>query len=1016
MNLAALSVRNWQSTLIAFAFLAALGINAFINIPRAEDPTFNAPGFYVSVIAPGMEARDVEQLIIRPIEDGLNELEDIDEIRASASPGAAAISVQFSWSSDAERKYDDLVREMNVLTPQLPAGIQELKVHKGNPGLTNIVQIALVGNVPYRTLFEAADDLSDRIKRAPGVRESEVWGVPQPEMRVSLDLGRMAAEGVSPASVAAAISGANQALPGGGLDMEGRHFIVKSTGIFKSVDQLANVPIMASNGTIVRVRDIAKVDWSTDEANYVARFNGRRAVYVTANMRDGANVFRVRDAILAKLKDVEPTLPDGVKAELGFDQSLNVGRRLSSLQEDFLLAVALVIITLLPLGLRASLVVMISIPLSLLIAIACLDGIGFSLNQLSISGFVLALGLLVDDSIVVVENISRHLRAGKSAVEAAIAGVGQISAAVIGCTATLMLAFLPLLFLPEGAGAFIRSLPAAVLLAVGASLVVSLTIVPFLSSRILKSDGPTEGNAALRTVMAGVNALYRPLLKRALMKPLATALIALGIFIFALALIPLVGFSLFPSADLPEFTVEITLPDGVALSRTDAALQFVEKGLAAEPDVENVMSDLGRGNPRIYYNVNQRGPGTNVADVFVTLHTYTPGRTQALFERLRDRFARYPGAHILLREFENGPPIEAPVAVRVIGSNLEVLRLLSQRVERVLHAAPGIRDIDNPMRTWRTDLQIHVDQSKAALLGVPAGAADTALHLALAGTRVGLFRDAHGKQYPITLRAPLAEHYGPEVLKQIYVPTLSGAGIPLEQVADFSFDASPSRIERYNRERSVTVTAFTVAGYNTASVTDDVFRRLDSVALPRGYRFAAGGQAQASQRTFAGVGNAALLACFGILAVLVMEFRSFRSTLIVASVIPLGITGGVLGLFVSGYTLSFTAVIGMIALVGIEIKNSILLVDFTRQLQEKGVGLRDAIEQAGHIRFLPILLTSATAIGGLLPLALQGSGLYSPLACVIIGGLVTSTLLSRLVTPAVYLLLAPKTEISSEAS
>jgi multidrug efflux pump subunit AcrB len=1008
VNLAALSVRNWQFTLIAFAFLATLGISAFLTIPRAEDPSFNAPFFYVTIVAPGMEARDVEQLIIRPIEDGLNELEDIDEIRATAEPGAANVNIQFSWNADPERKYDDLVREINVLQGQLPAGITELTVRKGEPGLTDIVQIALVGDVPYRTLYEAADELADHIKRAHGVRQSEVWGAPTPEMRVSLDLGRMAALGVTADAVSTAIAGANQALPNGGIDVGTRQFIVKSTGVFKNAARLEDVPIVSSNGTIVRVRDIARVGWSTEEPNYIARYNGRRAVFVTANMRDGENIFGVRNNILAIVRDYTPSLPEGVTAQTGFDQSHNVERSLSRLQSDFVLAIFLVLVTLIPLGVRAAIVVMISIPLSLLIALACLNGLGYSLNQLSIAGFVLALGLLVDDSIVVVENISRHLREGKTPLEAAIAGVSQIGSAVFGCTATLLLAFLPLLFLPEGSGAFIRSLPVSVLLAVSASLFVSLTIIPFLSSRILAPEDNVEGNIVLRGVMGFVHAVYRPLLKRALFHPRATALIALGIFVATMALVPFVGFSLFPPADLPEFMVEITLPDGAALSQTDKALHFVENALAAEPGIESVMSDLGRGNPRIYYNFTQREPASNVADAFAVLRAFVPGETPRLLDRLRTRFGSYPGAHIVLREFQNGPPIEAPVAVRVLGPKLEVLKLLSQKVETVLAATPGIRDIDNPMRVWRTDLQLQVDQGKAALLGVPSGAVDAALRLSLAGTPAGLFRDQRGKQFPITLRLPLDAHYNRDTLGRIYVPTATGNGIPLAQVASFAFDASPSRIDRYNRERSVTVTAFTGTGYNTAAVTAQVFRTLASVPLPHGYRFETGGEAQASSKSFAGIGNAAILSVFGILAVLILEFRSFRATLIVASVVPLGITGGILGLFVSGYTLSFTAAIGMIALVGIEIKNSILLVDFTHQLQDQGVALREAIERAGEIRFLPILLTSATAIGGLLPLALQGSGLYSPLACVIIGGLVTSTLMSRLVTPAVYLLLAPK--------
>jgi multidrug efflux pump subunit AcrB len=278
----------------------------------------------------------------------------------------------------------------------------------------------------------------------------------------------------------------------------------------------------------------------------------------------------------------------------------------------------------------------------------------------------------------------------------------------------------------------------------------------------------------------------------------------------------------------------------------------------------------------------------------------------------------------------------------------------------------------------------------------------------VAGESAGDYLDTDGESYPITLRLPLDGHHGPDILDDIYIPTAAGAAAPLAQIATLRFDASPARIDRFDRQRSATVTAYPATGYLTSNLTTEIVKRARAMELPPGYELQTGGESEASAKSFGGMGSAALVALFGIFAVLILEFRSFKSTLIVASVIPLGLLGGILGLYVSGYTLSFTAMIGMIALVGIEIKNSILLVDFTNQLRAQGTPLREAIETAGEVRFLPILLTSITAIGGMLPLAVQGSGLYSPLACVLIGGLVTSTLLSRLVTPACYLLLAPR--------
>ncbi len=698
-----------------------------------------------------------------------------------------------------------------------------------------------------------------------------------------------------------------------------------------------------------------------------------------------------------------------VTLERGFDQTRNVHHRLSRLGVDFAIAIGLVLLTLTPLGLRASMVVMISIPLSLAIGLALLHFSGFSLNQLSIAGFVLALGLLVDDSIVVVENISRFMRAGYSRVEAAIAATDQIALAVIGCTATLLFAFLPLLFLPEGAGIFIRSLPAAVLYTVLASLLVSLTVIPFLSSRLLETgDNGTHGNRALGILMSGIHRIYAPALSIALAHPRRTLLAALALTLAAVGLVPVIGTSVFPQADIPQFRIVIETPDGASLADTDRALRFVETELAKHAEVRHVFANLGRGNPRVYYNIFPEETNANVADVFVELARYDPRATPELLERLHQTFAGYAGARILVAPYQNGPPVEAPIEIAVQGPDLDELQQLAGRMQSTIEATPGTRDVDNPLQRRRTDLDLGVDARKAALLGVAPVDVDRTVRAAVAGLTLGSFRQPDGDEFDLTLRLPMQGRPTLEALDAIEIASASGRQVPLRQLAAPAFASAPTLIRRHDRMREAIVTAYTKSGYNTGAVTRDILERLQAVALPPGYGYRVGGEALASQEAFGGIGTAVLVAVFGIFAVLVLEFGSFRSMLIVAGVIPLGVSGGLIALALSGYTLSFTATIGFVALIGIEIKNSILLVDFTNQLREQGVGLDEAISQAGEVRFLPILLTSATAIGGLLPLAIQGSGLYSPLAIVIIGGLISSTLIGRLVTPVMYKMLPPR--------
>ena len=1012
-NLAGFAVHRWQFTLVAFGLLVMLGVNAFLSVPRSEDPHFPVPIVIIRAVLPGAEPSEMEQLVADPIEDAIDGLDDIDKVESTSVDGAAIIRVHFAWNVDPERKYDQVVREVNAIRGNLPSGLARLEIERVRTTEVAIVQAALTSDVlPMRRLEKVADRLRERLDRVPGVRQARYYGAPSSEVRVSLDLARLSALKLPATAVSDALKSAGAEAPIGAVQAGDRRFNVKAGGAFRSLDVVKDTPVRSIGGQVVRVRDVAQVAWAQDEPTHLTRFNGKRAVFVTVTQKDGQDVARITTAVDQVLGDYEKTLPAGVKLERGFVQAKNVEHRLGNLFRDFGIALLLVMITLLPLGPRAGLVVMVSIPLSLLIGLVLLQAFGFTLNQLSIAGFVLALGLLVDDSIVITENIARRIREGEERTAAAVNGANQIALAVLGCTACLMLAFLPLMALPGGSGAYIKSLPVTVLCTVGASLFVSMTIIPFLASRVLDKRSDPEGNPLLRGVNGAIHRFYRPVLHFGLARPWLSLAIMLAICATTVPMLKIVGSSLFPAAETPQFLIRVETPDGSPLARTDRALRFVEARLKQEPDVVWQAANVGRGNPQIFYNISQRESATTYGEVFVSLKAWHPGKSDKVLDGLRRDFARFPGARISVVTFENGPPIDAPVAIRITGQNLEALKALAARAEAVLKATPGTRDVNNPVRLDRTDLDLGVDEGKAAALGVPAGAPRRAARLALSGEETGRFRDPDGDDYAVKVRLPMGTTDGASRnaladLAKIYVPTADGEAAPLGSIASPTLRSSPARIDRFDRERTVTVSAYVQTGYLTAKVTADALDRLNrQLPMPPGYRLSLGGQAEAQSESFAGLGAAVMVAVFGILAVLVLEFQKFKTALVVAGIIPFGLFGAVAALWITGYSLSFTATIGLIALIGIEIKNSILLVDFTEQLRRDGMGLHDAIEKAGEVRFLPVLLTSVTAIGGLLPLALEGSGLYSPLAIVIIGGLITSTVLSRVATPVMYWLTA----------
>ena len=1009
MKISEQAVKNYQFTIVLFLLLIALGIYSFMKIPQAEDPEFPISIFPVIAIYPGASPTDIEQLVVDKIEKSLNELEDIKRIKTEIKDGVAVVVIEFSSDTDPDKKYDEILRQMNSIRPSLPQDLYSLETLKIQAGNTNIIQSALVSEkAEYSELRKYAEALKDEISAVSGVRKADAIAYPEQELQVAIDLPKMSQLHITVNQVIGAIQSENANIPGESVEIGPKKFNIKTSGSYSSIDEVKRTIVGSNMGQVVCLKDIAEVKWSDEDLRYYGRFNGEKAAFVIANMKTGQNIHEVRNNIYKVYDSFEKKLPSGFRLERGFDQSQNVKNKLGSLEKDFLFAFLLVLITLLPLGFRASGIVMISIPLSIMIGITGLYLVGFSINQLSIVGAVISLGLLVDDSIVVVENISRWVRGGTKPFDASIMATRQIGKAVTGCTATLIFAFLPLMFLPGMAGKYMRVLPTSVTFIVLGSLFVALTIIPFIASLIFKGNVDPRGNIFLRGLHKGIDFTYGKALYWSLKNPGITVIIAALFFFSSLFLVNLIGFSLFPKAGLPQFLISVETPRGSNINATDKAVKYVESVLAGKPEIIYFMSNIGKGNPMIFYNSFQKSAQTILGEVMVELKPEAQPAIEKFIDNLRDTLNRFINAKIYVYEFENGMPVDAAIALRLVGDNLDSIKYYTSRIEDIIRENDGTTYIRNPLSQSLTDIRVVINTEKAGMFGIPKVEIDRTIRLALAGIVVGKYRDVNGKEYSINVRIPKETANNLETLDRIYISSLSGAQIPLSQLARIEFANSPTLIQHYNNERSMTVTSFVKTGYNTDKVTKQILARVGELKLPEGFKLIPAGEIESRKESFGGIGTAILVAIFGIFAVLILEFRTFKSTLIVLSVIPLGIIGGLLMLYFTGYTLSFAAAIGFVALIGIEIKNSILLVDFTNQLREQGTPLNEAIIKAGEIRFLPVLLTTLTAIGGLLPIALGHSALYSPLAWVIIGGLITSTLLARLVTPVMYRIIPPK--------
>lgn len=1025
MKLPKIAINNYQFTLVLFILLLFAGLNSYFNMPRTENPSIYVPGAGIVVIYPGASPVDMEQLIALPIEESVNELDDIKKINTSLYDGLAVINVEFTYETDAKEKYDEVVEKINSIRDELPNDLHKLEVNRWTSSDVAIMQLAFVSeNTEYSIMEHDAEKLKDEIEKVKGIKRVNIIACPEKLVSVSLRMEKMAQMNISVEDVSNAIASNNANIPGGSIKLSDKSFSVKTSGSYKNLHELENTVVKSYKGRLVYLRDIAEVTYDYEDKNHLAKFNGTRAIFMEVQQKEDFNIFDIMDQVKPIVSKFKNQLNDGISLEVVFDQADDVQNRINGFLGNLGQGILLVgILILLALGVKSALIVIIAIPLSVLIGLSIVDAWGFGMQQISIAGLVVALGLLVDNSIVMVENINRFVDLGYKPRQAAIKGAGQIGWPIVSATATTVLAFVPIVMMPDKAGDFVKSLPFTIIATLTVSLFIALTLNPLITSKVFKSKEDIEKknqnkgkknkeNLFRKALRKFIEGPYRKTITLALKSNAIIIILALAFLGGAIALfVTSIGISFFPPAEKPQLMIRVNTPEGTNLRKTGKVANYVESVLDTCSEVKHYATNIGHGNPRIYYNIFPRKNAKNFAELFVELHEYDNEDFEAFVKKLRHTFASYPDARIYVKVFEQSPPQKAPVELFIIGDDMDVLKQIAADAESFVKEQEGAINIENQLDVNRIDLYVNINKEKANQLGVPIHTIDKTVRTAVSGIAVSEFRDQRGKEYDIVLRLPEGEDIKVSDFDKIYVTSLAGKQIPLKHLANIEFKEGPGIITRYNLNRNAVITADIREGYTLDDVVEPIRQELKNYDFQSGYDYHFAGEVEGRKESFGGMQRAILIALIAIFAVLVLQFRSFAQPLIIYSAIPLAVIGSILALYITGYTFSFTAFIGLTSLVGIVINNSIILVDYTNKLRHEGKCMDEALRIAGETRFTPIILTTFTTIGGLLPLTLQGGGLWAPMGWTIIGGLLMSTLLTLVVVPVLYRIFSKKLNI-----
>ncbi len=1020
MKIVNFSTRRPVSIVIIVSVILILGFFSFSRTSVDLLPEMNFPMAAVITSYSGAGPEEVESQITKVMEGSLNSLSGVTEIQSTSSDGSSVVLLMFDWGTNMDSAMLDIRENISFVESFLPEGAGKPMVVKMDPNMMPILQIGVSGGDLEQIQDIAEDIIEPRLSRIPEIASVYLTGGNVRQISVEVDPVKLENYNLSISQITSVLQAENFNMSGGQYEQGQRKYYVRNLQQFQSIKDIEDVRILSASGQAIRLGDIAVVKDDYEEITQYTRVNGEPAVGIHCMKQTGANTVAASKQVMAELEKIKQELNLDLKIDVVMDQAEYIQQSIHNTEKMILegAILAILVIFLFLRNWRSTFIIFVSIPISIITTFILMYFTNSTVNLITMGGLALGVGRIVDDSIVVFENIYRHRQMGEPRMQAAQKGAAEVGGAVIAATLTIIAVFAPIAYVQGLTSILFKPLAITICCAILASLFVSLTIIPLLASRLL-TDETMEKLAKLELGegkklgdrfgrwLNGLGDRYSRLLQVALQRRRRVIVGVTLLMLASLALVPVIGAEFMPAMDTGEISINIEMDKGSSIESTDEVSLEVEKRLGTIPEVDLVFASVGSSSVMLM----GAGSHTDVSTMYVKLcpRKERDKDVNEICEEIRQILADIPGAKIEVGVMDNASMMSSgggAISIQIRGDDLDVLRDLSAQITEVVRKVPGTREVVSSLTDGSPELQIHIDRDKAAAYGLTPIQVSSTINAAMQGTVATQYR-VEGEEVDVRVKYSGEGVQDIDYLKNLTLSNALGMKVKLSQIAVFKVEQGPISIDRYDQVRIANING-DLFNRDLKSVMDDIKAGVNKIELPSGYEVEYAGQSQQMTDTFADLALALILAIILVYAVMAVQYESFFNPFVIMFSLPTALIGIILSLFITGRALSVPAFIGIIMLVGVAVSNAIVFVDYLKQQLEKGMERDQAIIETGRVRLRPILMTAFSTILAMLPLALglgEGGEYQAPLATVVIGGLLVSTLITLILVPVVYSIL-----------